>query len=470
MKISKNKLIYSAISLLMVIVASFYICEFRNTSINQGQISAIVLLALSVFIFELYANAKIQGKWLNPSFFFLLAFYFFQNGQILLLALGLDFDAFYLNYFEECKSNVIVFSSISAMIAGFSAICMAKNDRALINQQKTNKIDRLNPNMVTSYSFYAFILCGLVALPLVLIKFSFALGGGYSAVRNFEYLIPSVVDVLEYLFFPFGLLYMSFENRWNLKKKIVFFVLVLWFIITAMCGDRTTGITGIFILAYFRYLDNTSDKISIRKIFSFLLVMLVLLFLIRLAYAFRTQSGMDGVFSGLETTIISVISELGFSCFPLFTMMKIVPGSEAFLYGKQYVYSVIGGFIPTFIDVTGVIKSVNNEALIFETWQSKYFPQFDFGLGFSLNAEAYINFGWCGLIAIFVVCLLIFYFINKNAAMMRESSYGKYTSLILLFTWMTLPRRSTYYIWNSIFYCIFVINIYLRVTCKARRN
>ena len=102
-----------------------------------------------------------------------------------------------------------------------------------------------------------------------------------------------------------------------------------------------------------------------------------------------------------------VFEELGGSVFPLFVMMNIVPSIEPFQYGKQYLLSFFAAIIPSAVDFTGIATKLTQDWSIFEEWIKRYYGQYKFGLGFSLNAEAYINFGWLGIIAIFLLMIVV---------------------------------------------------------------
>ncbi len=147
-------------------------------------------------------------------------------------------------------------------------------------------------------------------------------------------------------------------------------------------------------------------------------------------------------------------------------MMNIVPSIEPFQYGKQYLLSFFAAIIPSAVDFTGIATKLTQDWSIFEEWIKRYYGQYKFGLGFSLNAEAYINFGWLGIIAIFLLMIVVLS--NLSTANIQKkfgSKYGVYKVTVLLYIWMTLPRRSSYYIWNGLFWCVFIMGLYFRVMC-----
>lgn len=465
MHFSKRKFTNFILLTTILIVHILLLFNFKEKLESTTFVKTSVLSSFVLFVLELVYICKENKNAFNPTFLFLLSFYFFQNGQLLLYALGIDFNDFYINTLKQHLINVCLFSSISAIIAGYSGIiCQGLR---INNRDKEYAVDKYNKDSLHQAMWLGFLVTAIVAVPLVLIKMYYAIGGGYSAVRIFEGQIPSIINFIEYMFMPFSVLYLSYFNQEN--TKMVKIITIIWLLLTSLCGDRTTGISGLLILFYLNYIKTTPPKKKNNSnIFKIILVSLFLIIFVRVAYLFRTQNEIS-VSSFFDYHFVSgFISEIGFSCFPLFTMMNTVPYFEPYLKGKGYLQSLIGGLIPSFVDPTGTIKTINSQSRIFESWQTMYFKQYSFGFGFSLNAEAYINFGWYGLIAIFIICIIVLSFLKNKNLKIKKDGWELYTTSILLFLWFTLPRRDSYYIWKAISYSIIIVRLYLYVMCKNK--
>ncbi len=96
------------------------------------------------------------------------------------------------------------------------------------------------------------------------------------------------------------------------KKEIrpIKIAVAVWAILTALCGDRTTGIGALVVLIFLSYLQaeesSEEDKPSTgKKMVRFLLIIflgVLLLLFIQIAYAVRTKGDLNlGSFSGLIT-------------------------------------------------------------------------------------------------------------------------------------------------------------------------
>lgn len=469
-KIINNKRFALCVLITFISTIIMFFIKFNQTS--EKIINFCTILSLIVFIIEVYNIYKITGEIFSPITLFLIVFYCFQSGQLLLLALGIDFNKFYINTLKDFTGQVIIYSAISNMFAGLAGVLAARNSIEK-NIQKTMKpvIDSYSPKAVSRAAWYGIIVTGICSIPLLLIRFfGYAVEGGYYAVRAFDSHLPSIFGLMDYMFVPFCFLYLVFSVN---KKGRTFIILLssIWFIFTALCGDRTTGIAGLLILAYIGYFTEKNKKKKVRYALRLIVIGIFLIVFIKVAYAFRMQDNIKEALFGEESLLVGLLSELGWSCFPLFMMMNIVPSVESFQFGKQYILSAIGGIFPSSLDFTGIIQKLTSDRYIYEAWINQYYSQYNFGVGFSLNAEAYINFGWFGFIAIFILCYIIFANLSTNFRLKKEGSrYGTYKVITLLFLWLTLPRRSSYYIWNALFWCVFVIGIYLKLMCSTKKN
>ena len=446
---------------LMAIVGMLCVQFIGNSTALLVKICVWVSFAL--FFLQLISIFFHSNKRITGAFLFLALFYLFQNGQLLLWASDVSFNNYYVMYFEATLFSGAIFTSVSNLVAAYAGILCCR--RISMKKWRVSKIDRYDRETVSFALGIAVILLGLVVIPLTIWKFTLAIRGGYDAVREAENSIPSVVGFIEYMFSPFGLAYLLYTPR-KRNRVVAMSALILFYLLTTLCGDRTTGISGLLALSFALYIRENDDN-KRRKLAVGLAMTCVALACLGYIVAY-VRTG-DAEYSiAIGDVITGVVQEIGFSCIPLLCMMSIVPGSEAFLYGKGYLYSLIGGIVPSKLDVTGTVEKINQQSHIFEEWQTQYYPNFDFGLGFSLNAESYINFGWFGFIAIFVVCFVVVYFLNQYQEYLPDSIFPKYVACILIFAWVTLARRDSYYVWKAIVYCVVLLQIYLWICVKIK--
>lgn len=438
----------------LVIIYSISLYTIKN---DYNQYVIIQFSVISSLIFTLLEAREIKKHtetYFTPGFIYLALYYIFQNGMLLLFAFSSDSNMNYIKKFEDQILNASVYSSISNVIAGYAYLYIVEKTRSI---HKQKKIDKYSKQTIFKIGYTGFILTGIVAVPLVLLKFSVARSGGYHAVRSFEESIPFIINFIEYLFVPFAVLCLVYST--NKKRNIVFYTTLIWLLLTAFCGDRTVGLSGILILFFINLKCSPNQEKNKKGIFKFILILIGLMIMVQVISIGR-QSGDYSSLNSDEGFLMHFISELGFSCVNLFSMMGVVPQSEGYLYGSGYIASFISGFIPANADPTGLIRTIMQYRDIANVWIDQYYD-FSFGIGFSLNSESYINFGWFGLIMIFFINYIVFYFLNYSNPQRNPSTFDIYISFVLLFLWCTLPRRDSYYIWKAIVYSIIFIKLYL---------
>ena len=426
----------------------------------------VVYTGLVVFIFQLVALTRIAGTFLTAANLFLLSFYIFQNGQFLLLSMGVEFRSFMIDSLMNRVDAAAVFSSISNVLMGLAAITMAKTPQIYSVELQHSRISDLPQRSVYSAVKIGLIVCTIVAIPLAFLKLQVALTqGGVMAVHEYESKIPSLISIFSYMFFPFSCFFLLIETN-KTRNNICFWIAILWSAILTICGERSGGFAGVLTLFLLRYFNGYQRRYSSKKAIRIMaLVGVIIVVLTPIIAITRVEGDLASV---SETNfLVSFVSELGGSCFPLMFVMDIVPSHEPYFYGSAYLTSVIGGLFPSSLDFLGFLKTINEHSLLVETWQFKYLD-YTFGIGFSLNAEAYANFGWFGLLAIYGFGLIIFYFLKTCSISIIRDPWQIYKICILLYFWFTLPRRQTYFIWNSLFYGVILMYIYLQILCPNR--
>ncbi len=459
-KIQKKN--YAVVCYLLVLLwfVGLFMADLLFVNFQMGKLYTAAALAL--FAIEIYFIMLISRDVINAIILFEASFYVFQNGQLMLRAFDIKFNSFYIDTLPYLYEDVALYSAVTTILAGAVGVCVAY--KAQNQKKKPSRMARLDRRSVEVAAIVAVIACAAVVIPLTCTKFfGYALEGGYHAVREFEEGVPRLVGFIEYLFYPFCMLLMAYTKKKWIKIPLSV-ILLLWSVITALCGDRTTGIAGIMVLVLFFYMS-ASEKNKKRSLIFLLVIGIVCIALVGVARSFRSTGSLFSN-DGEESFIVGFISELGFSAFPLFMMMDIVPGIHPFQSGLQYISSAITGFIPSILDVTGFIERLTDNADIYNDWYAMYFDHYKFGLGFSLNAESYINFGFGGPLALSLILYVVLSYLAVGKINKGEPDRFKiYCSLALLFAWFTLPRRSSYYVWNALFWCVLTVSIYIVVMC-----
>ena len=423
-----------------------------------------ILSSTIIFIVEIYMIYKNTQMIFAPIIIFLLSFYLFQTGTIFIKVLDSGYINYYLDSLIYLLPKAALFTSISNVLAGLAGVIVSSKNVSTLSP--INRIDNNNPGMVSKLAAIPIIIFALVLIPFCLYEFIiYGIHGGRFEIIRFEdglSLLIKFVRIFRILFGPFVLLYISFSD--NKKNKRIFAILlIVWCVLETLNGNRTNSLSAllaIILLGYYRVIDKQKKKkIAIGVCgFGFILMTIIIV-----SASFRI-GGKDAVAIGSPLEIIiRFVEELGGSSFVLFAAMHIVPGKESFLFGLEYLDGFLKGIIPSTLDFTGIIGKIASDFDIFDRWIEKHFA-FNFGLGQSINQEAYINFGWIGLIAIFFICIFIFRnFSHKIIVDNKIDKYALYKTSTLIALFIMLPRQSLITMWNGFFWGILAINIYILV-------
>ena len=239
-------------------------------------------------------------------------------------------------------------------------------------------------------------------------------------------------------------------------------ILAFWSLATAFLGDRTSGIAGLIVSMFLLFADEGKTKrIKVLPILLIVVFGSILLFSISFISSFREGHQMQA--SSILDILSSSFGEIGSSYFPLVLLMNICPSIYGYTYGSSYFYSTISGFLPDSLDFTGTVDRWINLSFEPRNWISLNYD-YTYGVGYSLCAESYANFGYFGFFVIFFIGVIIFRLLSSN----KKNKFTIYTSTILLFEFLTLPRRNYYYIVNHFFYCVLVIGGILVLFCKRK--
>ena len=95
--------------------------------------------------------------------------------------------------------------------------------------------------------------------------------------------------------------------------------------------------------------------------------------------------------------------------------------------------------------------------------------KYDFGVGFSVIAEGYYNFGFFAFVPIFLQSLLINWIFSRRINI-KYKNFSIYIKLILFYSLFTYPRRSFITLLKSLEYnilLVFVIIILMNAIVKS---
>ena len=217
-------------------------------------------------------------------------------------------------------------------------------------------------------------------------------------------------------------------------------------------GGRTEGLSSLLALMYFQLCRSSKKKNFSKYVIGGLGIIAIMFILV---YVANSRMGKTVEEINLFSILESMIDEMGFNFTSICFTMDYVPHTTNYQYGLSYINSLIC-LIPASIDPTGIIAAIKQtgpELWLANQLKNSYGALFGFGVGYSVIAESFYNFGKFG----FIVIYLQGYFIARLLSLNYKNKISEYIKLILIYALTTYPRRSFFTLLKVVEYDILLL-------------
>ncbi|EFW23639.1 hypothetical protein HMPREF9430_01764 [Solobacterium moorei F0204] len=408
-------------------------------------------LFVSAVLFITYA--VINEKIFTAFSLFFMAFCVFQFGQFYLYGLGVQYDyvfqhPFYSKFALEKHMWIVVkFTLLSIQVLMLAGVLVGVKERQFVLTEQTNTY---HLKRIGKLLFWISMPASMIMTAMQVL---FAVRYGYEALRigNTATLLGSlgIFNRLSIFYTP-SLILLWILNTNKKKTQIIYESLMIVHILAYLViGQRTIGLGLAGTLMLMKM--NNAKKMKFSTILIIISLGIGLMGLSNYLANARLAGGGDiGGSRSVMSGVINFIGSCGWSCFPLMVVVGASPDSMPFTHGVSYLASIMG-FFPSFADPSGLLRTITDS--VNESWLTTY-TKATFGIGYSLTAEAYHNFSWFGIIAIFFIGVIVALILNctKN----KLSPFRYYVQMSMTYALFTLPRRGIYDLFNYLFYFVFV--------------
>lgn len=391
-----------------------------------------------------------------------ISFWIFQFGLPICYAIIKGYSNFYINLFDArilvrgCQYSIFAIEIFAIAIT----ITFVKHTNRKIVFDRCAWIK--DANHVEKIGMFIFFATVLIELPLMIYAAYATKAYGFFSANTRSYLSSNAFfRAIQAFCVPSGLMVMIYTKSRS-KEKIVKAILCIISALQLVAGDRTNGLSCLLAIAYYHVFGseisarNLKKQIAKQIKFGIVLCMLmIVLVYVAVARVSTTSVSIGKVIS--EDLIGRFLAELGLNFTTICFVMKYIPLKYKFRLGMTYLGALVC-IIPKSIDPTGLVSfvgSFNPELWLFNANHAEYGSLLDFGVGFSLIGESYMNFAWFGLAAVFIIALIIMKFISVDYS--NCSPWGKYVQLVLLIDLMTFSRRGFYDLVKDIEYSVFIM-------------
>lgn len=464
MRIDKKKLLLIMLHIVCILFA--YVFMKKINSYHK------ICVVGSIFVFlTISFNVVFEKKIITASNIILICFTLFQFGLPFLNALDASFESWYINQFS--LPNLITSVRITVICIQFFALGLIVSEKINIKKYKvgvTQKgkslIDDSNSLKIYNMAKILYFFCAIIAFPLVIYVDYIALKNGYSYIKTDRMNIYNgLTRFVQQMIIPSNFLLIIY-SRTDKIKKFWKKLLIFYSILLLFTGARTVSLAIFMVLILLNKEENKNDG-NFKKNIMVILTSFVILFIGVFIAKFRYDGSIIS-FSVVDT-VEAVIEETGFNFTSLPFTQIFIPVSENYRYGMSYIFSIIC-LIPRTLDPFGYIDycySMLPEIWLEESLNSKFDDLYSFGVGYSVIAESYYNFGKYGFWIIFIQGFIIGSFINNYN---ERNKFSKYVKFIMLFSLLTYPRRSFTTLLKSIEYCVIFVIILIYVYVKANKK
>ncbi|WP_423408381.1 O-antigen polysaccharide polymerase Wzy [Heyndrickxia sp. MSNUG] len=443
---------------ILVLLIGYYLIKTPN----ENNLFYLAWLGNSLIIYSLFTWVKLTRKLISAYILFLLSFFSFSFGQAFLFSLGITYEPF--NLYSLYDNRTLLYSHYYTLI-GLAFLHLG----ALIACKHSNLIDDkvshvYNPNLIKAIKLVAwglFLGSVLFYFQDIVSRLIISLNSGYMALYKYDSssigqqttFFGNIFATLKMFFIP-GIFLLVFIYKNNIMvRKILTSILLLAVFLSFLIGIRTEAAA---LLISFVLLWHTEISAFKGKKTVFLLmgaILLLTLFTVIGEVRGDVNRGVNGFITASKeiisdkNPIFNSIGEMGGSMFPLIEIMNLVPEKINNKYGQTYLSSLLAIF-PSFL-VDWIVPRISLANWLMLTLGMNYGP------GFSLLAESYLNFSWGGAPFMFVLGYIFSKILNpqrkKGAFFLVENVF----IAVMLYFFITAGRGDTLLlIRNIVFYSI----------------
>ena len=461
----KNNLIRYFVCLL--VVGAVYSVIYHINYANFATAKSLGLIALFQFLFTIYSWYKIKHSLFDAYTVFMLAFYAFNISQPILEGLGVNFT--FRRLYGEFLSireyyDATYYSMICLLFFHLGALIE-------ISSEKTHYSISANIYSGVNAIYKASLLSIIISLPFYMYDFV----QDYMTVQLYGYAglyeIESksrIIDLIADFYIPSFITYYFAVLAKNKKTLVPLVIMVITiFIPPLILGGRSNAM---IILAVIIIVYSSFKRISLKKFVIIASVVILALFLMNVAGQLRqTQDKSFSTYEQLtkdkgENPIVSTLSEMGWSMFPLGITTTAIPQKKSYDYGASFFWSLFS-VVPN-VGIWQEHPSKTHSAVL---WLNKY-SGFSYGIGYSLIAECYNDFGPLCFVAIFFIGMFFTHIFRYVSVWYAHNNPIKYV-LAVLFLWFSIKcvRNGCDGMVRGVAYCMFPLYCLFKIMEVKRR-
>lgn len=402
--------------LLTIIISLFAILAYDYSKMTYTTIVIYSWIVNFIFFISLFYIYILENKKIGIIFIILVFIFLFNFGQTFFWSLNIHFeneigsiplfDNFHTPTIKEI-GNTILYSlcCLTYVVLGVLTVLCLKNKRKICNI----KLD-VSHNYIYTFSKYV----SIYIIPATFIKIFLiiyqSLNNGYASLYYSDFQIHPIIANAENFFFPVILGLLIGKKFKNYKK--IYFIFAVYTILYLIAGERGNWIYKFVTLFWLHYYY--VKKINFKYLFYIGIIGIAFLYIVNFIIQIRGIGLMNMSFENVITAIknsgnpiIGFIFEMGNSMGV--TLIVLSLGQSAFAVGNTFLSSILASFSSRIASMLGV------NAIFLANYLSQDILKINYGTGFNLFAEIFINGGYIGTIFYSILLGIIIALIFKNS-------------------------------------------------------
>ncbi len=454
---TRKRLLMFFFHVIIIFIVNLISCD-EITIANYG----MIFLLYSSFSF--LCLVSIQKKIVSPINILYGTFVLFQAGVPIAFFIKENYSNYYITLFSAemvlaaAKYTLWSIEAFSLTLLLFLDPRSKKKKRIFFSRNAAVN----NDTHVFFIARIFFIITAAVILPLYAYVAFLSIRLGFSQEIRSLVATNSFFNLIRAFFFPSFFLLVCYGKEKSFTR-VAKYIYVIVCIFALLSGNRADGI--LWLITYFYY-NRLSEK---NTVFNKILIILgVGLIVFVAAYIGQTRLGSSS--SDMSSVLINLIGEMGFNFFSICFVMLYVPSARGFLFGLSYIESIIC-MLPKSLDVLHLFDSMRNSLpaqWLYNINHERFGTLLDFGTGFSMIGESYMNFSWAG----FLISALYGFILCKvfNGQWNNDNKWEKYIQMTVFLGLLTFPRRGFIEFLNVISYSIFFLALMLIITYRKKKS
>ncbi|MBO5162627.1 MAG: O-antigen polysaccharide polymerase Wzy [Lachnospiraceae bacterium] len=472
---NKNQCVYktlffiSAVVNLIVLLLTEDIISSWETQITKTWIFVYGWLGIILIILMIFSWREKTGTILSPYMIFMAFFMVFNYGQFLMWALGIHYQGElgttkWIRYMDPV--TLLRIAMIVMTYASFFHL-----GALIIEGKKETKYDIF----IGDAEWFIWLILGIsyaIQMYSAVMNLRIARIYGYQALYYGDYVveIEGIWKYISYFFFPALMAYWISKDFSAKSFKVVIGIMTPYMVINLLAGDRGSWFYYVLILiwVYLAYIKQPKTGTILRLGILGAMVLIITSILVKyreIGYQNITAENIGSVLGDLSYTFIKPFFEMGQSARVLGILIQDNL-HEKWSYGNTYVSGILAMVLPR------IKMWFGYPDFYLDNWISQtYMNLSNYGLGFTITAEAYLNGG--EFFGSFIMMVLGMFF-GRILNVTKENMYDKMHMFVVFSSagcFLPLPRGSCELMLRKWFWgCIVLGGILYLISFKQRKS